>query len=118
GKIAEGLAVLQRILDYWQDSFIWLDGAAHPTSVRRQALQVLGDQPADVLEIYERVQGREAARLLEEAAATGHTDRFQEVSRRFFFTEAGFQAVDWQASRWLDRGQFELAAEHWRQLLS
>lgn len=41
-----------------------------------------------------------------------------EVTRRFFHTASGFEATNWLATRWLDRGEYALAIRAWKLLAS
>lgn len=117
GNVVDGLAYLQQILDDGQDAFIWLDGEPQPLSVRREAMRVLGSLPQRLLSTYEKLYGPVARRLLEKARRTADPALYGDVSRRFFYTGAGFEAVDWQATHWLDHGRYEWAAREWMRLL-
>jgi outer membrane protein assembly factor BamB len=118
GKTTDGLIYLQTLLDASEDGFAWLGPESRLVSVRREALRILGAQSPQVLRAYERINGAEAAQLLEDARRTGEPNQFREVGRRFYFTSAGFEAIDWQASRWLDQGRPGQAARAWKQLIS
>ncbi len=118
GHSTEGLALLQQILDQPHDSFQWSDTESTFQSSHRAALQILGSLPPPLLEKYERLYGPEAERDLANAKVSGLTPNYAEVARRFYYTTAGFEASDWLATRWLDTGQYELAAKNWARLLA
>ncbi len=118
GNVNDGLAYLQRILDQPQDSQIRRGAEERLVSARREASRILSVLSDDDLMAYERLFGSLARRLLTDARQTGELALFIEVTRRFFHTAPGFQAMDWQATRWLDHGRYRLAARSWRRLLS
>lgn len=116
GEIASAVTNLQRILDAGEDSFEWTENPPRLTSVREQALRVIGKLPPSALRVYERMYGAEAQRRLEAAQKTRDSAIYTDVARRFYHTEAGFVAVDWLATRWLDRGESRLARRAWERL--
>ena len=118
GKTTEGLIYLQALLDCPEDGFVWIGSESRLTSVRREASRILSSQKSEVLQAYERMFGAEADRLLSEARQTNDPALYREVVRRFFHTAAGFAALDWQATRWLDQGQAGLAARSWDRLIA
>jgi len=117
GHEADGLLLLQQVLDQPDDSFQWSSLVPGLSSSRRMARQILDSLPEPTLALYERLCGTDAERLLAEARASGDPSHYAEVARRYFHTSAGMSAADWQATRWLDRGRFDLASRAWQQLL-
>ncbi|MGE3317352.1 MAG: PQQ-binding-like beta-propeller repeat protein, partial [Planctomycetaceae bacterium] len=117
GKDLDGLLFLQQALDTPHDSFQWRSNNGL-SSARREARSLLSGQSVETLELYARLHGPESDKLLALAEQSGDMRRISEVARRFFHTSAGFRAVDLQATWWLDRGEFELAAHAWAKLLS
>ena len=118
GKTTAGLIYLQTLLDRPEDGFVWIGSKSRLTSVRREASRILSSQKAEVLQAYERMYGAEADRLLSEARQTNDPALYREVVRRFFHTAAGFAALNWQATRWLDQGWAGLAARSWDRLIA
>lgn len=118
GDVVEGLRYLQRWLSEGEDVFVWPDDQSTPESARAAAVRRLGASGGDVLQTYDQLFGVEAAALLAEAQRSSDPAKFAEVSRRYYFTRAGFQAVDWLATRAMDRGQFRLATRFWDRLLN
>lgn len=119
GHTAEALAHLQSILLLESDSAT-LGGESGTTlvSIRGEVMRLLGDLPLQTLQTYQQVYGDAAQRQLDEARERGDPALFARVVRQYFHTEAGFHAVDWLACRWLDRGQYSLAAATWDRILS
>jgi hypothetical protein len=118
GNTVEALAYLQSLLDQPQDSFVWRGSTATPLSARREAARMLSSLDSRALLTYQRLQGPQAKQLLAEARRTNSRDLYAELGRRFYHTAAGFEAVDWLSTRWLDRGHFTLAAQSFSALAS
>jgi outer membrane protein assembly factor BamB len=74
-------------------------------SARRKMEQLLGQMPTQGLQIYRLRFEADAKRLLQEAAATQDWRGLEEVSRRYFLTEAGLEATVLLAAWELARGQ-------------
>ncbi len=118
GKVAEGLTLLQRILDRGDDGFVRMQTTGPLVEVRFEALKSLSALSPNGRVIYEKLFGTQARQLFERAKSTGHPTDALEVSRRFFHTAAGFDAARWLAVRWLDRGEARTAARMWERLLA
>lgn len=76
-------------LDVGQDD---LDGLAEQ-SLLRKAEDLLGGLPAEGLELYELNYGPAAKKAFAEAAGRRDWTQVKEVVRRYFHTEAGYQAA-------------------------
>ncbi|HUT11496.1 MAG TPA: PQQ-binding-like beta-propeller repeat protein [Thermoguttaceae bacterium] len=63
------------------------------SSLKSEAWRLIGGMPSQGREFYELQYGPGARRLLEEAVAAADMSRLAEVSRRFFHTEAGYEAT-------------------------
>jgi len=118
GKAIEGLTLLQELLDQPQDTFIWAPAGDQPVSIRAEALKILARLGPRQLAVYERLFEAEAKRLKAVAEARGDPRAFRELARRFYHTQSGFEAVDWQATRWLDRNDFRSADRYWSRLIA
>jgi len=116
GRTAEGLSYLQHVLDSREDGFLWTGDGPRLVSVRSEAARILNSLRPEAVRTYEGIYGRQARVLLEEALEAGTPAAVDEVARRFFYTEAGYRAADWQASRWLDHGRADLAVRRLRDL--
>ena len=108
----EAIRQLQRVLDEPEDS--WLDSpggrGGRFRSAKQQAADRIGRLPASVRESYETEYGQTARRMLEDATARGDRAGLEEVVRRFFHTQAGYEAAYQLANRLMDDSQL-LAAE-------
>jgi len=110
GQVTDGLDRLQIILDQPGDTFYRAPGSSRSVSLRRHVALLFHSMTPEVHAAYERRFGSDAARLLRSARDTRDTARLVEVMRRYFFTRAGFEAADEMATRYLDRGWYQLSA--------
>jgi outer membrane protein assembly factor BamB len=74
-------------------------------SLKREAERLLGAMPRQGHEFYELQFGAQARQMLRQAAETGDAAALAEVSRRFFHTEAGYEATLLLGLYHLDHGQ-------------
>ncbi|MBT6154576.1 MAG: PQQ-binding-like beta-propeller repeat protein [Planctomycetaceae bacterium] len=118
GKTTDALLYLQTIFDLPEDSFTWLGDESRLVSIRAESMRVLGSQPSAVLRSYERLHRAEADIMLVDARSSGDPVQFRNLGQRYYFTAAGFAAIDWQASRWFDLGKMGQAARAWQRLVS
>ncbi|HEV3298355.1 MAG TPA: PQQ-binding-like beta-propeller repeat protein [Planctomycetaceae bacterium] len=116
GEINRAVAQLQQVLDQPGDHFIWIPSEHRLASARRRALDLLSAAGGKTREFYDWVHATEAQRLLERGLTASEPAVVAEVARRFFHTASGFEATNWLATRWLDRGEYALAARAWRLL--
>ncbi|MCX7426621.1 MAG: PQQ-binding-like beta-propeller repeat protein [Planctomycetia bacterium] len=79
--------------------------AATYRSLKREAERLLGAMPRQGHELYELQFGAQARQMLRQAAETGDAVALAEVSRRFFHTEAGYEATLLLGLYHLDHGQ-------------
>ena len=110
GDAATALEMLQQVLDQRSDHFVWVERDRRLSSARREALEVLVAANSKTRDMYDWAYARQAKQLLDSARAAGDPNLIADVMRRFFHTPAGFEATDWLATRWLDRGEYSLAA--------
>ncbi len=99
------------------DSLYW-DADNKLASVLRELRREFGTNGVAAAEVYEREIGALAKKELDEARESNDTGKLGVVGRRYFFTAAGFAALDRVASLALDRRQPELAASVWIELLT
>ena len=112
----QSLETLQRLLEMPEDA-LWEASPGKLISVRSAGHRLLSQLPAADLERYRLQYGGVAKRELSEAVAVGSTAALAQVATRYFQTDAGFQAANLLASRYLDRGEFGLSAFWLRELL-
>ncbi|MDB5391939.1 MAG: hypothetical protein JWM11_7585, partial [Planctomycetaceae bacterium] len=103
--------VLQRLLELPEDA-LWEDSPGKLISVRTAAQRLLARLPQAEQDRYRLQVGGQAERELQQALQTGSAAQLAQVATKYFQTEAGFKAADQMASRYLDQGEFSLAA-HW-----
>ncbi|MEX0718429.1 MAG: PQQ-binding-like beta-propeller repeat protein [Planctomycetaceae bacterium] len=118
GSPAEGLELLQRILDHPEDfPFNPEEGDRSLfRSLKGEAARLIAELPPEHRALYEQQSGAEARRLLNEAVAGGNIRRLEEVTRRYFHTQAGYEATDRLATQLLDRSEPLAAALHFERL--
>ena len=63
------------------------------TSLRYRAQALLGQVPRDVRRLFEVRYGIEAKQMLKQAVADRDLTKISEVMKRFFYTEAGYEAA-------------------------
>ena len=106
GVYDEAVELLQAVLDAEEDSAAPVDDDSGTfQSLKRRALGLLSDLPADARRVYEIKYGVAARGRLEEAVKTGDWEAVEAVSRRFFHTAAGQEATYRLATRAQDRGE-------------
>ena len=113
GDAPRAVEFLQQILDQRGDHFVWLEREQRLASARHRALSLLSTADAKTRALYNWAYAHEAQRLLEAAKAAGDPLLIADVARRFFHTASGFEATDWLATHWLDRGEYALAIRAW-----
>jgi outer membrane protein assembly factor BamB/tetratricopeptide (TPR) repeat protein len=111
-RFGEAVRYLGEILDGTDEDFFLRPDKQSPTdrSLRLNVLRLIGQMPREGRELYELQYGARARRMLDEAIQSGSATRLAEVSRRFFYTHAGYQATLLLGLNYFDRGQPELAA--------
>ena len=120
-EFATAVEELTQILngDDENDYFLGRPGEADAqTSLKTEALRLLGSLPPKGRSLYELKCGHEARKLLDEALEKGDVAALTEVARRYFHTQAGYEAVILLGRLQLDRGrplaaalQFQRVAE-------
>lgn len=92
--------------DIDQDYFIapHEQGGAMP-SLKTEAQRLLGSMPAAGRDMYELRYGATARDLLQQAVGEGDLTKLTEVTRRYFHTRAGYEAMMLLGRRHLDAGR-------------
>jgi outer membrane protein assembly factor BamB len=116
GRPSRGLELLQQVLDRRGDHFVWIERERRLTSARHRAAGLLSAADGKTRALYDWAYAHEARRLLDAGKAASDPALIGDVARRFFHTAAGFEATDWLATHWLDRGEYALAVRAWSQL--
>jgi outer membrane protein assembly factor BamB len=112
-EYATAVEELTRILNGDDQNDYFLGGPGEPdsqTSLKTQALRLLGSLPPKGRNLYELKCGHEARKLLDDALEKGDLAALTEVARRYFHTQAGYEAVILLGRLQLDRGRPLVAA--------
>ena len=105
-RYGESVRYLGSLLEGSEDFFFRPDGSGTVyRSLKAEAGRLIADLPVDGRESYELQFGAKARRMLDAAVATGNLADLAEVSRRFFYTQAGSEASLLLARQHLDEGQ-------------
>lgn len=122
GETADGVAVLQSLLDAPRDTFLNspnLGGSDPPPLGLRTAVEeILQNASPATRQWYVASQAGRADALLREATASHDRQVLGEVVRRFPGTSSAEQALNRLAREAFDRGEFGTAARLWSQALS
>ena len=74
-------------------------------SLKSEAQRLIGQMPRKGREIYELQYGARARRMLDNALESGDPARLAEVARRFFHTQAGYQATFLLGQHYFEHGR-------------
>lgn len=92
--------------EFADDFFLPIVNAGDPqTSLKTQALQMLGAMPEKGRRLYELNFGADARAMLDAALAEGNIPKLTEVARRYFHTKAGYEAAILLGRLNLDQGR-------------
>jgi len=105
-RYGEAVRLLGSLLESPEDFFFKPD-AESPVyqSLKAASGRLLAGLPAAGRESYELQFGARARQALKEAAAGGKVDQISEVSRRFFYTQAGAEATYLLGRHYLDQNR-------------
>ncbi len=94
GHYADAVTLLDEILERGEDYFFKpLPDKPNYQSLKTEAQKLLGKMPAEGHEAYELQFGARAQQMLKAAAASGDISGLEDVARRYFHTQAGYQAT-------------------------
>ncbi|HVT27217.1 MAG TPA: PQQ-binding-like beta-propeller repeat protein, partial [Lacipirellulaceae bacterium] len=114
----EVLAFLQQVLSRDEDAFLEQAGDdQQQLGLKATARQMIGDLPPEGYQAYELLHGATARRQLEAAIHSGDRQALANVVRKFFHTEAGYEAALVLAAKEADEGHRLAAAELYRELI-
>jgi outer membrane protein assembly factor BamB len=116
-RYAEAVQCLDRILSANEDFFFKSEAnASVHHSIKSEARRLLGSLPTSGRQSYELQFGSIARSKLDEAVETGDIPSVAEVARRFFHTEAGYEATFLLGLHHMDHGRPLVAALTLRRL--
>ncbi len=105
-RFGEAVRYLGALLDSSEDYFFRPDPSEMVfRSLKAEAGRLVATLPAEGRQSYELQFGAKARRMLEDASAAGDPAALAEVSRRFFYTQAGAEAALLLARNHLDHGR-------------
>ncbi len=111
GRFSEAVQCLGRILQGAEDFFYRPDRSVSVhRSLKAEAQRLLEELPRRGLEVYRLQYGPRAQSALEKAISEGDSEALAEVARRYFHTEAGYQATLLLGLFQLDQGRPMAAA--------
>ena len=93
GRYSESLQLLDDILESSQIFFRPEDGNSSHRGLKAEARRLISGQPPEGLKAYELLFGAKAQRMLDDALKVGDMNAVAEVARRYFNTQAGYQAT-------------------------
>ncbi len=118
-RFAEAVEALGRLLEAGEDHFIKPEpGTSIYRSAKTKARQALADMPSEGRDSYELQFGAVARQSLDEAVERGEIEAVAEVARRFYHTQAGYEATFLLGMHHADHGRPLAAAHVWRPLLA
>jgi outer membrane protein assembly factor BamB len=117
-RFGEAVATLQTLVGGdVEDLFLAPDEqTATQTTVRREALKLIGSLPPEGRESYQLQFGPQAQAMLQQAAAAGDRQGLLRVSESWFHTAAGYEATLLLARDELDRGRPQAAISWLRRM--
>ena len=93
-RYADAVQLISRILDHPDDfCFPEKDGSGVYRSMKSEANQLLMKMPPRGRQLYELQAGTQAKRELDAAISSGKLEQLGEVARKYFHTEAGYEAT-------------------------
>jgi outer membrane protein assembly factor BamB/tetratricopeptide (TPR) repeat protein len=111
------VSVLGKLLETSEDYFFKPDANAKSHySLRKEIERLIGSLPEEGRRQYDLRFGPPGQKLLTEALTTGSWQTMEDVTRRYFHTEAGYQAAWLLGDYYLDQGQPLVAAKTFERL--
>ncbi len=92
-RYAEAVGLLDALLETEEDFFLLDTSSGAVRGLRAEAQRLLGAMPREGRELYELRYGARARQMLTQATSDGNIHLLAEVSRRFFHTQAGYEAT-------------------------
>ena len=94
GRYSEACTLLDDLLQDNEDLFIRPDPQTPEwRGLKTEALRQIGEMPGAGRQVYELEFGARAAQMLDAAAKEGDIAKLEEIARRYFHTQAGYQAM-------------------------
>ena len=118
GRNTRGIELLQSVLDQSDDLFYEPSSqpSLHGSTIKSEALRLIAGLSHEGRHLYEVQFGPTARQLLSAAKTANDVDGLEEVIRRFFHTDAGYEAAYLLATYHLDHSEPLAAALHFDRL--
>src|SRR5262249_393767 len=115
---SDAVTLLDEILQR-SDDFFFKPQPEKPLyrSLKAEAQQLIGKMPAEGRQAYELQFGARAQQMLVVAADSGDINKLEEIARRYFHTQAGYQATLLLGRHYLDHNRPLAAALCFQRLL-
>ncbi len=118
-RFGEAVRMLDLILEAHEDSFFQADDQdLHYRSLKAEARRLIGQLPAAGRDAYQLQFGVRAQKMLEDATRAGDMAAIAEVARRYFHTDAGYEATLLLGQHHLDHQRPLAAALAFQQLVA
>jgi len=116
GHFSQAIRFLDGILAREEDSFLSARTSVH-SGLKETARQMLRDLPPEGRRSYETTLGPAARRLLKQSLQPGGFEQLRQITQRYFYTPAGYEAALLFAQHEADQGRHLSAAFQYQQLL-
>lgn len=117
-EFTEGALQLEKLLDHQEDYFFWPHDQVRPLNFRQRTRELFSTASPRTLSDYERISGPQANWLLELARENNDLSMYEHLALRFFPLRAGFEALNYLATHYMEQGNFEFAARYWDLMLN
>lgn len=117
-EFTEGALQLEKLLDHQEDYFFWPEGQSTPFNFRQRTRELFSTATPKSLSNYERISGPRANWLLELARENNDLKMYEYLALQFFPLQAGFEALNYLATHYMEQGNFEFAARYFDLLLN
>lgn len=105
------IQAIDKLFEQGRDDGLTLKDDGRLVSVRREAMRLIRQAPADVRDTWERSQLAAAEKLFEAALNSGDANQLVSVATRYFGLAPGFEAADRLVSLHMDRGEHGVALD-------
>ena len=117
-RFGDAVVLLDQVLAAPEDSFFHPAGDKRQfRSLKSESLRTIQELPLDGMATYRLQFGARAKKMLQRATATGQIAILEEVARRYFHTQSGYEAALLLGRHHLDSGRPLQAAICFQQLL-
>ncbi len=105
------LQAIDKLFEQGRDTGMTLKDDGRLVSVRREAMRLIQQAPAEFRDTWERSQSAAAEKMFESALNSGDATQLVAVATRYFGLPPGFEAADRLVSMHMDRGEHGVALD-------